>query len=131
YKEDHSFVISNTLGKKKDIDSIGQILQKRYKLIYSDIWISFFNNDYDHANFILYHAEISFDKDRNAWTNYMDSFNDIVIRKFIDFIKNTCSNVKCPSLLAKDGKQINIGTILDSQHQILERRRSVVNSRGP
>ncbi|MBF0344710.1 MAG: hypothetical protein HQL06_10825 [Nitrospirae bacterium] len=117
---DKSAVISNTLGKSKNIDSISQILQNRYKLTDSNIWLTFFGTDYEYANRILYLAERSFDMDKNAWTNYMDTFNDIVVRKFITVIKSKTPDIKCPSITDKNNTKLDIGTILDKQHKLWE-----------
>jgi hypothetical protein len=119
--KDYSGVISNLQGSPKTIDPIGEILSKRYAVKLSTIWTNLLGTDVDHANEILYMSEKSFHIDKNSWISYLDSFNDLVFRRFISLIVSTVTPPKSkhwPSLVNKNGESIDYGILLDPQNQI-------------
>lgn len=72
--KDYSGVLRNTLGQPSNIDSIGEILSKRYKVKYTDKWARLLGSNYNHANTLIFLADKTYYLDRNAWISYTDSF---------------------------------------------------------
>lgn len=114
---DSSGVIKNTLGKPEDIDSIGQILSKRYGITYTQNWYRFLDKDYKHANNIILLADKAFYIDKNAWVNYTDTFNDIIVRKFIDLLVIKYPDVNWPPTINNRNTSTNYGNLLDENNQ--------------
>jgi hypothetical protein len=117
---DDSGVINNILGEAEEIDSIGQIIKRRYEVEYYNKWKRFLGKvDYKQANKLLFYADNSYYMDKNAWVNYADAFNDIVTRKFITLLKVKQPRVQWPKL--KDnisGKDIRYGVLLDKSNKV-------------
>lgn|GEM_PF-6525019 len=118
---DPSGVVKNTLGKPENIDSIGQILSNRYKIKYTRKWVDFLCKDYLHANNVIFMADKTFHIDKNAWVNYTDTFNDIIVRTFIKKLTIKHPNVKWPSLIDSKGKNANYGNLLAENNQFSRR----------
>jgi len=116
--KDTSGVLNNTLGKSEKIDTIGQILKNRYDIIYFNKWRKFLGKVYEHANKLIYYANKSFYIDRSVWTNYIDSFNDIVIRKFIELLNVKRLYIKWPKIIDKNGDNIDIGVVIDKNNKL-------------
>mgnify|MGYP001128906117 CR=1 FL=1 len=117
---DGSGVINNILGEVEEIDSIGQIIKRRYEIEYYNKWKRFLGKvDYKQANKLLFYADNSYYMDKNVWVNYTDAFNDIVTRKFITLLKVKQPSVQWPKL--KDnisGKDIRYGVLLDKSNKV-------------
>ncbi|MBI5640803.1 MAG: RNA-directed DNA polymerase [Nitrospirae bacterium] len=128
--KDFSGVLHNTLGKPESIDSIGQILNKRYGISYSKKWKAFLGTDYEHANNLIFLADKSFFIDRNAWIGYTDSFCDLVIRQFINTVN---SNISLPSgkswprTTGANGKNVDYGSLLDINNQFSVNYHDIAN----
>ncbi|NIA12413.1 MAG: hypothetical protein GWP10_22530, partial [Nitrospiraceae bacterium] len=117
-KKDPSGVLNNILGNKEKIDTIGQILKNRYKIPYFNKWRKFLGKNYNHANEILYYADKSYYIDKNAWVNYNDSFNDIVIRKFVSLLQTKRPKIKWPKTVNKKNENIDFGVIMDEKNKL-------------
>lgn len=114
---DPSGVVKNTLGKPEDIDSIGQILSRRYEINYTKKWRNLLDKDYKHANNILFLADKSYYIDRNSWVNYTDAFNEIIVRKFLDILKIQYPNVNWPVTIDRNNRNVDYGKLLDENNQ--------------
>ena len=115
---DDSGVINNILGKTEEIDSIGQIIKRRYKVEYYNKWKKFLGKvGYKQANKILFYADNSHYMDKNIWVNYTDVFNNIVVKNFIALLKTKQKSVKWPKLKGNDGKDIDYGVLLDKSNK--------------
>lgn len=115
--KDDSSVLLNTLGHSKKIDSVGQILKNRYYIPYSSKWKKLLGSDYKHANEVLFLSEKSFFIDKNAWVSYLDTFNDIIVRKSIHLLEVSQPGIKWPKIKSSDGKIIDFGVILDVKNE--------------
>jgi hypothetical protein len=129
-KKDDSGVLNNILGSPEKIDPVGQILKKMYEIPNFDKWKKFFehNRDYEHSNLCIYYAYKSYFIDKNAWVNYSDSFNDIVIRKFVNLLQNKLPNIVWPPIINRDGKNIDIGVIMDKQNQLSQKYPRIIDN---
>lgn len=114
--KDDSGVINNTLGKPEKIDSIGQILKNKYEIQYTDKWIKLLQTEYDHANKMIFLADTAFKIERNAWVNYTDSFNEILLRKFISLLEVKRSGEKWPQITNRHGENIDFGVLMDKNN---------------
>jgi len=117
-QKDESGVINNLLGQPEEIDSIGQIIKNRYEIEYYNKWKKFLESEYDHANNILFLANNAYHIDKNTWVNYIDTFNDIIIRKFISLLCINKPRIKWPKIEDRSGKNIDYGVLLDPKNQL-------------
>lgn len=123
---DPSRVIENYLGKQGNIDSIGQIMKQTYGIPYCDKWENLLDSDYEHANILLFNACKSYNIDGNAWINYTDTFNEILIRKFILLLNSKRPNIKWPSLSSKIGQKVDYGVILDEGTRLYKNYHKII-----
>jgi len=65
-------------------DQIGQIIARRFATPYSATWKTLLKREYNHALSILNEAENAYDQSRSNWIQYQNSFNEIVVRHFIN-----------------------------------------------
>ena len=69
-------------------DYVREVLANLYGCQCPAIWRQLLGSEYEHAWQILREAEASFPGKRSEWLGLQDSFNDIVVRQFFDFLKN-------------------------------------------
>jgi len=124
---DDSGVLDNILGKPINIDPIGQILKDLYGVNKYNKWDDLFKNEYEHSNRLLFGAKISFYVERNLWINYTDSFNDILIRKFIEILNIHESNTKWPPLINRKYQRIDFGVLLDANNNLSVNFPKIIN----
>ncbi|HEC87782.1 MAG TPA: RNA-directed DNA polymerase, partial [Thermoplasmata archaeon] len=117
-KKDESGVINNILGKPEEIDSIGQIIKNRYKIGYYNKWKRFLGTDYDHANKVIFLADNAYYTDKNAWVNYINVFNNIVVKKFISLLYTNYPTIKWPKIKNRNDVDIPYGSLLDKNNQL-------------
>ncbi len=117
-----SSVIQNTLTELdliqqgSNLDPIGEILHRRFGIKHSDVWKKILGSEYAHANQVLYFAETSFHIDKNSWAGWQDSFNDILVRCFIEAYAIKYPKAEFPELVEK-GKLIDYGRLLDPKNK--------------
>ena len=140
--KDDAGVIKNILGIPEKIDSIGQIIKRRYDLPYFAKWKKFFGAEYKHANYILFLADKPFFIEKNAWVNYTDTFNEVIVRKWIGLLIIKRRTVSWPTLIGRDNRIVDYGILLDPSNALSrqypdiidgfrslhEKRRSIVTS---
>ena len=116
---DDSGVINNILGKAEEIDSIGQIIKRKYKIDYFNKWKRFLGKaDYEQANKVLFYADNSYYMDNNAWVNYADAFDAIITIKFITLLKMKKPNIQWQKLKEPSGKNIDYGVLLNKDKKV-------------
>jgi hypothetical protein len=125
-KNKELYVIDNFLGKNENIDNIGQIMTETYGIPYSDKWEKLLGSEYEYANKLLFTACNAYIIDGNAWINYKDTFNEMLIRRFIPLLRSTHPNIKWPSLNSKNGSRLNFGTILDDKTQLFKKYHGII-----
>lgn len=92
-------------------DYINDILKRIYGCNDFKKWDEVFNTEYEHALQILIETDARYEGAYSEWLGLQDSFNDIVVRKFILFLKK--NNIKGHSkTIGKDGKLVKYGTLL-------------------
>ena len=75
-----------------------------------------FKKDYDLAALLIYNAQLSKDINKTAWLNLTDSFNDLLIRTFIELLKEKCPpESQWPSTINRKSELVDIGTILNQK----------------
>lgn len=125
-ENDPSCVIKNCLGKKDDIDSIGQILKTTYNIPYCDKWEELLDSEYKHANFLLFYACNSYNVDGNSWINYINTFNEILTRNFILLLNSKRPDIKWPKLNSNNDERIDYGVILDKQTLLYKKYHKII-----
>ena len=98
---------------KAKYETITYTLKKEYDIKSNLDWKKFFGKDYDLATLLVYNAQLSKDINKTAWLNLTDSFNDLLIRTFIEKLKVKCppSN-QWPDIYEKGTQLIDYGSIL-------------------
>ena len=111
------------IGRRRRIrkDYIGETLKKLYKCQHPFIWGEVLDSEYQHALQILVEAEARFLSARSEWLGLQDSFNDVVVRQFFDFLKNKNLNGHSKTIgrkgeLVKYGSLISKGTPFDTYY---------------
>jgi len=121
-RRDDSNVLNNTIGIHGKVDTIGQIIKNVYLIPYSRIWHILLRNDYSHANFLLHLADKAFFMDKNSWVNYTDSFNDVLIVSFINFLSQKFPHITWPDTIYlsgnKKGEKKDFGELLDCSNRL-------------
>ena len=99
---------------KAKYDTIKYILKKEYGIKSNLDWKKFFSKDYELATLLVYNAQLSKDINKTAWLNLTDSFNDLLIRTFIEKLKVKCppSN-QWPSTINRKSELVDIGVLLN------------------
>ena len=123
--EDVSGVLANTLGLPNSIDSVDEMLRRRYGMAGYGAWQSFLTDDYDHARMVLFWADRSYSEDRNAWVNYTDTFNDIVFRKLIQVFSAKLPTANVPAVRTKKGL-VDLGFLLNNAGDVALKQPSLV-----
>ena len=73
---------------KSDKDYIDEKLGKNYNCLRLPVWRKLLGSEYEHALQILIEAEAQFPGNSSGWLGSQDSFNDIVVRQFLGFLKS-------------------------------------------
>lgn len=103
-------LVNRQLGVK--VDQIGEILSRRFGIATVTKWRHVLQQEYAHALQILSQAEIVFDASRSSWLQYQDSFNDLLVRKFIEFL-HTRGLAGGRSTVNGNGVRLDYGILLD------------------
>ncbi len=102
-----------SIPNKAKYETIKYTLKKEYDIKSNLDWKKFFGKDYDLATLLVYNAQLSKDINKTAWLNLTDSFNDLMIRTFIEKLKEKCppSN-QWPSTINRKSELVDIGVLL-------------------
>jgi len=92
-------------------DAISILLSARYRISQWQSWRAFLGSDYAHIHQILVTAEAYFLSQPSTWLVYQDSFNDAVIRVFLDFLSVLGHPAAIPTI-APSGSLIDVGGLL-------------------
>jgi hypothetical protein len=122
-----SGVIRNTLGGPRLVDSIGEILQRRYGCKFFD-WQAVLGSEYEIANRLVYLAELMWHDDPGAWLNYMDSFNDILVRRWLELLRSAAPRVGWPRSTGDNGRIVDYGSILQRDNQLTRRKGAICDA---
>ena len=103
---------------KQKFETINHCLRQNFD-IDSDIdWNAFFEESFEHATAIFYHAHLAGKRHKSEWLNAIDSFNDLIMRAFIKNLNNWNPRQKTPSLTtnSRNGTIANIyGCLIDTR----------------
>jgi reverse transcriptase-like protein len=94
------------------LDPMGDVLKRFLGVPYSRKWKTLLGADYRQALMIGCEAAAMWETNPNSWLRLHDSFNDILLRRFIELL----SRKKLPgarSLIDKKGRPLTYGTLLD------------------
>lgn len=98
---------------KTKYETIKYILETEYEINSNLDWKKFFNHDYELASALIYNAHLSIDINKTAWLNLTDSFNDLLIRTFIELLKVKCPpSSQWPDIYEKGTQLVDYGSIL-------------------
>ena len=102
-----------SVPNKAKYETIKYTLKKEYDIKSNLDWKKFFGKDYDLAILLVYNAQLSKDINKTAWLNLTDSFNDLLIRTFIEKLKVKCPpDSQWPDIYEKGTQLIDYGSIL-------------------
>ena len=102
--------------RKTDKDYILDKLVGSYGCLQLAIWRELLATEYEHALQILMEAEAQFSGNPSGWLGTQDSFNDIVVRQFLIFLKK--KNLKGQmTLVDKNGQLIFYGVLIGNSGQ--------------
>lgn len=102
-----------SVPNKAKYETIKYTLKKEYDIKSNLDWKKFFGKDYDLATLLVYNAQLSKDINKTAWLNLTDSFNDLLIRTFIEKLKVKCPpDSQWPDIYEKGTQLIDYGSIL-------------------
>ncbi|MEK9500597.1 RNA-directed DNA polymerase [Gaopeijia maritima] len=93
-------------------DQVQILLTERFGVAPESIWRSLLAGDYSHLLSVLRQADALRNSHRSAWLNYINSFNDGVLRAFLRFLDNK-GLPGGRSTTGRDGKLIKLGVLLD------------------
>ena len=96
-------------------DMVGETLHELYGCVKSTSWHELLGNKYDHALEIVIEAKVRFTTSPSDWLSHQDSFNDLMLRRFIDFLTSK-SLPGSRSTVSRNGALIAYGVLLDSRH---------------
>ncbi len=92
-------------------DWIAESLTGIYGCNGMQIWRDFLGEEYEHALQFIIEAKSRFQGAYSEWLGLQDSFNDIVIRQFFDFLKNKGLGGHS-KILDKNGKLVKYGQLI-------------------
>ncbi|MEE0886443.1 MAG: RNA-directed DNA polymerase [Treponema sp.] len=94
-------------------ETIQYLLKEDYEADSLFDWKKFFKNDYELASVLIYNAHLSIDINKTAWLNLIDSFNDLLIRTFIELLKVNCPpSTQWPKTINSQSELVDYGSIL-------------------
>ncbi|MXV73297.1 hypothetical protein F4Z99_03340, partial [Candidatus Poribacteria bacterium] len=96
---------------KSDKDYIGEKLEKNYNCLRLLVWRKLLGSEYEHALQILIEVEAQFPGNPSGWLGAQDSFNDIVVRQFLGFLKSKNLNGHS-KVVGKNGQLIVYGSLI-------------------
>ena len=126
-------VIKRRRAKKRDW--ISSHLVELYSCNNNEIWIPFLGSEYEHALHILIEAKARYKGAYSEWLSLQDSLNDIITRKFIDFLHahhlpgHQQANVTSNDRLVHFGVLIQPEAPLDSNHPAIFSRLRTIHIR--
>jgi len=95
-----------------EVDQVGEILSRRFTVAFVPKWKHVLGNDYTHALQILSQAEFVYDASRSSWLQHQDSFNDVLVRRFIDLLA-THNLPGARSIVDNHGVRLDYGVLLN------------------
>lgn len=97
--------------RRSDKDYVNDKLVGNYGCLSLPIWRELLATEYEHALQILIEAEAQFSGNPSGWLGTQDSFNDIVVRRFLNFLKD--KNLKGHTKVKdRNGQLIVYGTLI-------------------
>ena len=96
---------------RTDKDYIREVLVRLYECNHSPIWPGLLGSEYEHALQILIEAEARFPGARSDWLALQDSFNDLVVRQFFEFLKNKSLNGHS-KIVDRNGQLVRYGSLI-------------------
>ena len=89
-------------------------------------WEKFFGDAHQQACLLIYHVYLTEKSNKTFWLNCMDSFNDLLIRAFIEKLRADKVHLRLPDLYEPDGKLIGYGSLLDLKSKFAKRYKTVL-----
>lgn len=95
-------------------DWIASHLVSLYQCNNKPLWDIFLGTEYEHAKQIVIEASVRFESAYSEWLSLQDSFNDIITRKFIEFIRARNLPGHTQRLVASNGSLIKFGSLIQA-----------------
>ena len=93
-------------------DWIAERLQQRHGGKVCAVWRSLLVAEYEHALQILIAADAMYDADPSPWLQLQDSFNDVVVRKFITYLQQRQRPGGNQAIINRKGELVSYGVLL-------------------
>lgn len=89
-------------------------------------WEKFFGDAHQQACLLLYHVYLTEKTNKTFWLNCMDSFNDLLIRGFIEKLKADDWHLSLPCVYGKKGELVEYGSLLVLDSTFAKKNKSIV-----
>lgn len=103
-------VISSS--KRIRLDSMGKLIERRFNTPMWSGWKKLMKKDYKHCHRLLIMAEQAYSASPTAWMGYMDSFNDLLTRNFLDYLRDRNPGLKIDKTVNKNGCMVKYGQLI-------------------
>ena len=91
-------------------------------------WNQFFGDANQQASILLYSAHRNQDKNKTFWLNCIDSFNDLMVRGFIEYLKKNDAHIRLPDLFESNGSLADYGTLVNPKSKFSQRYKMIVSN---
>jgi retron-type reverse transcriptase len=116
-------------------DWISERLQKYCRNKLPECWRNLLGAEYEHSLQVLIEADAIFDLDRSSWLMLQDSFNNIIVKSFIEYLKQRNKPGGNQSTVDKNGNLVRYGNLLNqngpfgSAHPTISKNLLIIHER--
>lgn len=105
--------------------TINYYLKEDFGIESQNDWKKFFGDAHQQASSLIYNAHLTKKKNPTFWLNCIDSFNDLMIRAFIEMLKINKAHIRLPELFEPDGKLNDYGNLLKIDSKFAKRFKNI------
>ena len=89
-------------------------------------WEKFWGDAHQQACLLLYHVYLTEKSNKTFWLNCIDSFNDLLIRAFIEKLNANDEHLRMPKLSDSEGKLVDYGSLLDLKSKFAKKYKTLL-----
>lgn len=89
-------------------------------------WSKFLVTAHRQACLLIYHVHLTQKTNKTFWLNCIDAFNDLLIRAFIEKIRDDNAHLKPPRVYGTNGELVDYGSLLNSKTPFMEKNKAIV-----
>lgn len=120
--------VSLKIPKTEDFETVKYFLHEDYDIVTDIDWTIFFKKDYKSAQVLIYEAHISKNMNKTVWLNLIDSFNDLLVRKFIELLKIANPKRNWPKTINQKNELVDIGNIYKENNSFSDTYEKIAKS---